>query len=340
MKNELLSKSELKQIIFKYYGIKIKKVEKIVHSFTNCYILHGDEKYFAKVFTEYNDIIKIKKEYKLLITLKKEGFNVPNIVKTKNKNIYLTWRKHYIFLEKFIDGYSCDEVEISENELLETAKILGKLHCTLNNKYDDINKEVYWKNLNIDKERKKLEELLKYFNKFSNDKNNKLIIQTINHRLKMLPKLKKMSEMFDGITYVMTHGDYSKRNLLKDISNNIYIIDLSDAGVYPASWELIRSYFISTNSCKNDNLFNYELFSKYVGAYLEEFPLSIKDLLLMPYLFLYQIITSNYRYQEYLETKDIKYLKFMEWKENMSYFLEENASKINNLFLSNIEKKF
>lgn len=340
MKNELLSKNDFKRILFKYYGIKIKKIEKIVHSFTNCYILYGDEKYFAKVFTKYNDIIKIKKEYELLLTLRKESFNVPSIIKTKTKKIYLIWRKHYIFLEKFIDGYSCDDVEISESELLKTAKLLGKMHRALNNRYDDINKEIYWKNLNINKERKKLEAFLKYFNKFSKDTNNDLIIKTINHRLRMLPKLKKLSAMFDGITYVMTHGDYSKRNLLKDSYNNIYIIDFSDAGVYPASWELIRSYFISTNSCKNGNLFNYELFYKYVKSYLEEFPLNKNDILLMPYLFLYQIITSNYRYKEYLETKDIKYLKFMEWKENMSYFLEKNASKINNLFLSDIEKKF
>ncbi len=340
MKNEILSKNDFKQILFKYYEIKSKRIEKIDHSFTDCYILYGDEKYFAKVFTEYNDILKIKQENELLLALKKEGFNVPSIIKTKNKNIYLTWNKHYIFLEKFIDGYSCDEIEISESELLETAKLLGKMHRTLNNRYDDINKEVYWKSLNIDKESRKLEKFLQYFSKFSKDTNNELIINSIKHRLRMLPKLKKISTMFDDITYVMTHGDYSKRNLLKDSSNNIYIIDFSFAGVYPASWELIRSYFISTDSCKNGNVFNYELFYKYVKSYLEEFPLNKKDIHLMPYLFLYQIITSNYRYQEYLETKDIKYLKFMEWKENMSYFLEENASKINNLFLSDIEKKF
>ena len=78
---------------------------------------------------------------------------------------------------------------------------------------------------------------------------------------------------------------------------------------------------------------------QYIKACLQEFSLNIQDFKLMPYLLLYQILTSNYRYQEYLETKDEKYLKFMEWKETMSIFLEENASKLSELFLTDVEKE-
>ena len=175
MKNELLSKSKFKQLLLKYYGIKIDKIEKISPSFSDCYILYGNNKYFAKVFSECCDNLKIEIENELLDILKKENFNVPNIIKTKDGNIYLTWENYYIFLEKYIDGYSCNEVELSENELLETARLLGKMHKVLNNKYDDVNKEKYWKDLNIDDEKKKLNNLLESLNNYSKE-NNELII--------------------------------------------------------------------------------------------------------------------------------------------------------------------
>ncbi len=336
MENECLSMHDLKCGIEKHYDIKINKIEKINHSFTDCYILYGNEKYFAKVFSKIQDIAKITQEKELLTVLKKEGFNVPNILKAKDERIYFKLCGHYIFLERFIEGLSYAESPMTEEELLKSARLLGKLHKTLNHKYDDVNKEDYWQNLNLDKDN--LNDLLSSFHNVE-DTHNELIIKTLNHKIRMLPNLKKMNEEFVGITYLMTHGDYSKRNLIKDAKDNIYIIDFSDAGVYPASWELIRSYFISTDSCKDGIPFNYALFSKYVKAYLQEFSLNVQDFKLMPYLLLYQILTSNYRYQEYLETKDDKYLKFMEWKENTSIFLEENASKLSELFLTDVEKE-
>ena len=339
MKNDNLSKNNFKKIIFKYYGIKIKKIEKIDHSFSDCYIIFSDNKYFVKVFNNLEDVKRIKREDEILKFLRKEGFNVPRIIKAKDGDIYINIFNHYIFLENFIEGISLENVNLEDTELITIAKILGKIHQVLNKRYVDINKEVYWQNLNVEKEFNDLNNLLKYLENFPNNSNIELINKAINHKIRMLPELKKMNTIFNGLTYVMTNGDYSKRNLLKDNNGNIYLLDFSDANLYPASWELIRSFFISTDACKKGNVFNYDLFCKYVRAYLEEFPLNIKDLKLMPYLFLYQILTSNYRYQKYLETNNQKYLDFIEWKENMSYFLEENASKISNFILANIENK-
>ena len=48
----------------------------------------------------------------------------------------------------------------------------------------------------------------------------------------------------------------------------------------------------------------------------------------MPYLLLYHIILSRYGYREYIKNKDVTLLNFIEWKEKIAYFLEENAEKI------------
>lgn len=210
-----LSKSKLKHLLAKYYGIITNKIEKIDYSFTDCYIIYSTAKYFVKVFNKCEDALKIQRENELLITLNEAGFKVPNIIKTKDGNIYVGIANHCLFLEKYIEGFSYAEEKMSKDVIINLAKILGKMHFTLNNKYDDSTKELYWKNLDIEKERQNLNSLLNLFKKFPQDSNNALIIESINHKIKMLPELKKMNDMFNGITYLMTHGDYSKRNLLQ-----------------------------------------------------------------------------------------------------------------------------
>ena len=142
MKNEDLTKE-----LFKYYGFKVNKIEKINHSFTDCYIIYASDKYFVKVFNNEQDIYKIKQENELLNFLKDKGFNVPYIIKNKEGNIYTKVAGYYLFLENFIQGYAYTDEKINEDELLKSAKLLGKMHQVLDNQYDDLNKEDYWKNI-------------------------------------------------------------------------------------------------------------------------------------------------------------------------------------------------
>ena len=66
MTSNHLEISKLKQILTKYYDININKIAKIDYSFTDCYIIYGNAKYFIKIFTKEEDILKITQETELL----------------------------------------------------------------------------------------------------------------------------------------------------------------------------------------------------------------------------------------------------------------------------------
>ena len=329
MKNEKLSFLDIKKIILSYYNLNIEKIEKIKHSSTDCYIITCSEgKYFIKIFDQSKNISKIEQEHDLLNYLKYNGFIVPSIIKTNQGEIYKCYKGHYIFLENYIKGQTLETQNISKDMLMNSAKLLGQIHKSMIGIYDDDNKELFWKYTDIENEEAFLNTILKMIENRYDDNNYLLIKNAINHKKNMLRKLKIISKNFNGITYLMTHGDYSKRNLIYNDEGNIVVVDFSDSGVYPVAWEVIRSYFFSTESCKNDIKFDYDLFVEYVKTYLKEFKLDIADIESMPYLFLYQIILSRYGYREYIMSQDVKFLNFIKWKENIAYFLEEHAEKI------------
>jgi len=329
MKNENLSFLDIKKVILSYYNLNLEKIEKVECSSNSCYIITCSQgKYFIKIFNQNKNILKIIQEYNLLSYLKDKEFIVPSIIKTCQDKVYVYYKNHYIFLENYIKGRSLENKKISRDILISSAKLLGKLHKTMNGIYDDIDKELFWKNIDIKSEEIFLDTILKELENVGNDNNYLIVQNAIINKKNKLYELKKISEMFNGLTYVMTHGDYSKRNLIYTEDGNLAIVDFSDSGVYPVSWELIRSYFFSTESCNNNIKFDYDLFIQYVNTYLEEFKLNIVDIEVMPYLFLYQIVLSKYGYMEYIENKDEEIKNFIKWKENITYFLEENAQKI------------
>ena len=329
MKNENLSFLDIKKIVLNYYNLHLEKAEKVKHSSTSCYIITCFEgKYFIKIFNHSKNVSKIEQEYNLLNHLKHKGFIVPSIIKTNQSEIYICYKNHYIFLENYIEGQTLEPQKISKDILINSAKLLGQIHKSMARLYDDDNKELFWKCIDIEKEETFSNMILTMIEKTTDDSNYLLIQNAINHKKNMLDKLKKISKSFDGLTYLMTHGDYSKRNLIYSNEGKIAIVDFSDADVYPAAWEVIRSYFFSTESCKNDIKFDYDLFAEYVKTYLKEFKLNVVDIESMPYLLLYHIILSKYGYREYIKNKDVTLLNFIEWKEKIAYFLEENAEKI------------
>lgn len=329
MKKENLSFLDIKRVLLNHYDLNLVKLEKVKHSSTDCYIITCSEgKYFIKIFNRTKDTSKIKQEYDLLVYLKHKGFIVPSIIKTNNNKIYKYYKKNYIFLESYIKGKTLATEKISNKMLINSAKLLGQMHKTMNGKYKDNNKELFWKCINIEEEKAFLNVVSKMLEEKPSGSNYLFIEEAINHKKNMLNTLKKISEKFNGLTYLMTHGDYSKRNPIYNDEGNIAIVDFSDSSVYPVAWEVIRSYFFSTESYKKDNNFDYDLFTLYVKTYLKEFKLNITDIESMPYLLLYQIILSRYGYIEYIKNGDEELLSFIKWKEKIAYFLEENTKEI------------
>ena len=136
--------------------------------------------------------------------------------------------------------------------------------------------------------------------------------------------------MFQDLTMSMTHGDYSKRQIISEDNKIKGIVDFSSCDFLPVALEVIRSYFLSTLSCEKVEEFDYELFSDYIEIYLKQFCLKENDLIAMPYLLLTHFVLSKYGYIECVynngDKEDI--IKYILWNDKICKFLEENAVKM------------
>ena len=67
---------------------------------------------------------------------------------------------------------------------------------------------------------------------------------------------RNVSNVYYDVTNFFFEKDLPDDDIVDD-EGNIVVVDFSDSGVYPVAWEVIRSYFFSTESCKNDIKFSY-----------------------------------------------------------------------------------
>jgi hypothetical protein len=119
------------------------------------------------------------------------------------------------------------------------------------------------------------------------------------YRLALMPFLEKFEVDFDRLTRCNTHGDYHVRQLICGETEIKAVIDLTTACVHPVIWELIRSYSFTDPQCQAGAIEITHL-KEYIAHYLRYGYLSAYDLRMMPYLYFYQLLRSNYL-QQYFE---------------------------------------
>jgi len=328
--SEHITEEDIKIYLNEYYNINVLEMKKINGSSTKCYcIISPDNKYFLKIFEKEKNIHSVILECKILDILNNNKIPVPKIIKTNNNKISLLANNHFLLLENFIEGKTFHKKNLSKEILLESANKLGKIHQILYNQFS-YNNSSYSNSINIQAEYKQIDYLIDLIEKNKNDKNYNLLKNSLNYKKSMLMKVQKYREMFKDLTISMTHGDYSKRQIICKDNKINGIVDFSTCDFLPVALEVIRSYFLSTISYKNEINFNYELFSNYLKTYLKQFNLKENDLTAMPYLLLCHFILSKYGYLEYIYSNhnNNELINFIILKDNICKFLEENAQKI------------
>lgn len=174
---------------------------------------------------------------------------------------------------------------------------------------------------------KKHEDLLKILNE--NNEIDKKIKKDLLDKIDMIKKIRL--ESFDemkSLTILNTHGDYNVLQFIyKDDKINA-VIDFVSACKMPIVWELIRSYSYIDKDAK-DGYFNLNTFIEYVKTFNKYIKLNKHDIKYMPYIYLLQILNSNYGYKQYLHNRDNnKLLEFGFFRTNLCRYLFENANLI------------
>lgn len=329
--SEHITEEDIKKLLKEYYNIDVLEIKKMIGGSARCYcIITPENKYFLKVFEKEKSIQSIILESKILKLLSNNKILVPEIIKTNNDKISLFTNSHFLILENFIEGKTFHKDSLSKELLLESADILGKIHQILYNQflYDD--KGSYLDVMNIETECREIEQLMNLLEKNKKDDTYHLLQDSLNHKKDMLMKIQTYKDRFKDLTMSITHGDYSKRQLISVDNRIAGIVDFSSCDILPVALEVIRSYFLSTLSCDDGKEFDYELFAEYLETYLKNFELKENDLIAMPYLLLAHFALSKYGYIECIFNNNDKeeLIKYVLWKDKICDFLEENANKM------------
>lgn len=124
------------------------------------------------------------------------------------------------------------------------------------------------------------------------------IISALQYKIRSLEAFPAVTFQLGQLTCCNTHGDFKLGQVITGESMVNGIIDFTSACIHPMCWEVIRSYLSADPDCAHGQL-HIEHFQRYVSRFLEFGSLHSFDLKMMPWLYYFQILTSDYFSQYY-----------------------------------------
>ena len=101
----------------------------------------------------------------------------------------------------------------------------------------------------------------------------------------------------------------------------------------PIVWEIIRSYSYVDKECK-DGVFNLNTFIDYVKEVMKYIKLTEYDLKYMPYIYIFQLVSSTFGYKQYNnDYSKTGLLDFALFRTNLCNYLYDNLEVISNELL-------
>ena len=315
--------------ILKKYNIKVTKIEKLNRGSANIYLLN--DKYILKEFQSKYTKKEIMKEIKVINHLRKDKLPVPEYIQTVSKRYCFTYKGKVVVMQKYIEGYTIENNEGNFEQTIESATYLGKIAASLETLKLDLpsNDVTSWvKEEKIDKAINKHKDLLNMLN----GEYKSQIEKDLKDKLNMLEGIKKIDfSGLDKLTIMNTHGDYSLLQFIYENGKIKSIIDFAAACRMPIVWEVIRSFSYIDPKSKDGNL-DFDDLVAYVKEFNKYVKLNEYDIKYMSFIYLIQILISDYGYKQYLnDNSKVDLLKFGFYRTNLCRFLYDNAQKISDL---------
>ena len=326
----------IKKVIKENYNIDVTNIEKLERGSANLYSLNNNQ-YILKEFQSKYTQSEINKEIAIINHLKNDGMLVPEYIITLEKQYSFIYEGKIVILQKFIDGYTMESNTGTYEQMLESARELGKIVKSLTTFSVElpITDVTTWYSFEtINESIQKHKELIK---KASGEYKEK-IVKDLNDKISMLENIKNNIDFKEMkyVTCMNTHGDYSVLQFIYNETKIKAIIDFVSACKMPIIWEVIRSYSYIDKDAKNgeiniDNLVDYvKEFNKYVK--LNKF-----DIKYMPYVYLIQLLTSTFGYKQYINNHSNKaLLEFGFFRTELCKNLYTNAELISKRLINSI----
>ena len=238
---------------------------------------------------------------------KQDGIPVPQIYKTVTNQSVLSESNKKYHMQTFVDGVIYKHNTAPEWLLYQSAELLGKIQNSLGKLLplplgisqgflDHFTPE---------------NAILNHTNtlKMAVDKGDTDIAKVQEEKIKLLDKYKDLKFDFAGMTCGNTHGDYSINQIICGKGKINAVIDFTSACVHPLCWEVIRSYSLADDKCKNGEL-DIENFKEYLERFLKLGSLNDYDIKIMPSFYMYQNLVCDYFYGYYHSEYKNKHILF------------------------------
>lgn len=335
LEKTVLSAQSICELLKEQYGIAVTDIERLPLGSANCYrISAGSKNYFLKELQSKFTEDKIIEEANLVNFLASRGIPVARFYATRTGEVVFTYEGHVICLEDFVEGQAYGYDNLPEHLLPKVAAMLGRIHAALKN-YSlptDMGKD-WIAAYSAEKLAGQYDALLDAALHLKNDSNADRIIKDLRYKKELAYRLGDYKEYFNGITYTASHGDYQGCQMIFDGDNIKAVIDFSGARTLPVVWEIMRSFVQTSQECNHTAIINTRAFCDYVREYLKYAPLTEKDMLAMPYIYLFQLARSKFGYPQYLNSDSEdreQLLKFATWRTNICRELEKMSGEISN----------
>lgn len=330
LENSVLNEEIIKKLVSENYGINVTNIVRINRGSANIYNL--DDKYILKEFSSDREVSSIEKEFNIIKHLDNKGLRVPTYLETKEGKCYIIYEGRIIIIQVFLEGYAMENNTGDYDKTIESATILGRLSNALEDyplesEYDD------W--ASREELEKGIEKLSDLISKIKEDNPHKdKIISDLNRRVEISKELLDFN--FDDlkkVTLKLCHGDYSVQQLIYCDEKETAVIDFETVRTMPIDWEIIRSYSYVDKECK-DGEFNLNTFIDYVKEVMKYINLTEYDLKYMPYIYIFQLVSSTFGYKQYNnDYSKTSLLDFAFFRTNLCNYLYDNLEIISNELL-------
>lgn len=297
-REEQSSLSHIKQVILNNYDIeKIVGMSQMNNGIgSNSYYIFSDNGEFIFKDIEHNHMNYPENEDIILSILKDDDIPVPQIYKTiRGDSVICEGEKKY-HMQTFAEGKIYEHNTAPDWLLTQSAEMLGKIQNSLS-RLQPLPLGLSQEFLNYFTPEVAIANHTNTLRTAENNGDND-IAEVIKDKIKLIQKHRDLKFEFNRMTCRNTHGDYSINQILCGKDKINAVIDFTSACVHPVCWEVIRSYLLADEKCKNGE-FDAENFKKYLKCYSKHASLNEYDIKIMPSFYMYQNLVCDYFYQYY-----------------------------------------
>lgn len=335
MLNEsVLSEEDIVELFEQLYGMDgIKEIQLLNGGSAGIYLVDfGTEhqKYILKEFQKGYPERSIINEVDVSNYLSANGIRTSEFIKNKEDGYIYKYKKRFLSVQKFIDGYVPQMYSSPQWLMDESAQLLGKINHVLST-YRIRRYEFKSNWLSQDIVTQKAKKFQDYIEKAQemDDEFTGRIVDDLNYKLSLIDRLFTYEFNRENITFVNSHGDYSNVQLLCKNNHINSVIDFASACNLPAVWEIIRSFTYADKGSKDAEV-DLDALKRYIKNYLKYSPLKENDMKSIFNVYASQLILSSYGYKEYFK-KDIQdkvqIVSFGFWRTNLLRFMIEHEAE-------------